>query len=477
MLCRTRRQGRNGAVIPLVAVCLIIICGMLAFVIDGGLMLDARRKCQIVADLACLAAVSDLFDKYNTNQGKDVSNSAINCALDCANQNGFNNDGTTNSVNVYTSQSNTNTYSKYSQYSQYGASTVTIPTGYVEVVVTYQTKSYFSGVFGAPTFTVVGHTVARAFYQATGVGNPGILLLDPTGSGSFKANGNAMAITGNGAVVINSSASDGMQLIGNSTVKAQSYYFSGAPGYTLTSNAELMDSSGNVLSSTSTLINSNVAPTPDPLSALPVPYNGVAPSYGTYSGNKSGTFDSSTLKLTQDTTTLTPGSLGGLSASGNANVVLQPGIYYVGDGGFSFTGNGNLTVSGPTDPTTGNGVLIYQSGTAGTISINGNGQVNIPPPTLGTYQGISIFQDRTSTQTVSVTGNGTSTLNSTTIGGSFYAKKGTLNVVGNGSTVDKLGSQYISYNLQISGNGNFTLDYAGASVPPPPPVRQLQLVE
>jgi hypothetical protein len=283
-----------------------------------------------------------------------------------------------------------------------------------------------------------------------------MLLLDPTGSGSFRANGNAWAITGNGAVVIDSTAPDGMQLIGNAGVKAQSYYFSGSPGYS--GDGNLQDASGNVLSANSTLINSSVAPTPDPLANIPPPTPGA---------------DLGSVQANGGTTTISPGYYsGGITAKGGGSIVMQPGIYIIGDGGMNFAGNGSLTVSGPPSPDTGTGVLIYQYGTTGSISINGNGVVNLPAPSTGTYKGIGLWQERDSTQTMNVTGNG-----QTIIAGTFYAQHGTMNIVGNGTTADILGSQYVSWDIAIKGNGSFTLDYAGQSTAPPPPNRTLQLVE
>jgi hypothetical protein len=266
-------------------------------------------------------------------------------------------------------------------------------------------------------------------------------------------------------VVVDSNDPAGLELIGNSQIKAQSYYFTGSPGFSDGSNTALMDASGNTLTSSSNLINSSAPPTPDPLASL-APPSQPSTSYGD-------------LKVTGGTQNLSPGYYQGISASGGGNIVLQPGIYYIGDKGFNFAGNGNLTVdlSGGPSPDTGNGVLIYQSGTGNqaAISINGNGTVTLPAPTTGTYQGITLWQQRDSTNTMSVTGNGSSQ-----ISGTFYAQQGTLAITGNGSasnTLDTLGGAYVSNMLSISGNGSFILDYLGSSQPPPPPNRTLQLVE
>jgi hypothetical protein len=88
--------------------------------------------------------------------------------------------------------------------------------------------------------------------------------------------------------------------------------------------------------------------------------------------------------------------------------------------------------------------------------------------TTGIYTGISLWQTRATTNTLTISGGGAGS----TLSGTFYAQHGTLKVSGgNGVGV---GSQYISYDLQITGSSSMTVDYNPATVAP---VRILQLVE
>jgi hypothetical protein len=266
-------------------------------------------------------------------------------------------------------------------------------------------------------------------------------------------------------------------MVGNGNISASGFYFSGTPGYSTSGSGEFVNiATGQVDNS---IIYSQQQPVPDPLATLPVPTmpntatlpNGdLANTTVKYTGN--GAYDSVNGILT-----LSPGTYnGGISASGGASIVLQPGIYYMNGGGFSFDGNGSLTVAGPASPDTGTGVLIYNNpqSNSDTISINGNGAVSLPAPTTGTYNGISIFQARTATAAVNITGNGT-----TNIGGTFYAAGATLNVQGNGgmllgNPIDNLGAQYVSADLTVGGNGAFNIDYQGGN---PINLRTLELVE
>jgi hypothetical protein len=137
---------------------------------------------------------------------------------------------------------------------------------------------------------------------------------------------------------------------------------------------------------------------------------------------------------------------GGIQVSGQVNLILMPGLYYMDGGGFSFTGQGNLTA---------NGVLIYNDpkSTSDTITVNSTGSITWTPPTSTMYHGIAMWQRRDSTNTLSITGNGTSQMY-----GALYAQSGTLNVTGNG-TQDVLGSQYIGYSVKLGGTGNFNISW------------------
>jgi hypothetical protein len=151
----------------------------------------------------------------------------------------------------------------------------------------------------------------------------------------------------------------------------------------------------------------------------------------------------------------------GITQSGQTQLVLQPGIYYL-NGDLTITGQAGITVAtGPnmvTSPDTGTGVLIYQS--TGTTKIAGNGAVSLTPPDTGTYNGITYFQARNNTNTVEVDGNG-----STQITGTIYASSALMKVVGNGgldgtgNPLDTIGNQYISNTLTVSGNGGFNVAY------------------
>jgi hypothetical protein len=456
---------RRGNLTMLVALLTLPVAGMMALTLDGGLLMDRRRQCQTAADLAALAAATDLYTNWNTNAGADPNGTAKTSALNNAKANGF--DNTTG--NTVTVNFNPSTYAG----GQWKGST--IPVGYCEVIINYTQARFFSAIWGQSGLSVQARAVARTSYSAA---EPGILLLDPTSKGSLNVTGNGgVVITGNGDVVVDSTNSEGGLVTGNGSISAAAYYFSGATGYHTSGNGAFLNSATGQYDAS--IMHSDVPKTPDPLAALPVPTmpsvatlpNGTKANSGvSWSGNNN-------YGAVNGTLTLSPGTYtGGISVSGNGNLVLQPGIYYMEGGGFSLSGNANVSVSGPSSADTGSGVLLYNApnGNSDTISISGNGSVTLPAPTTGTYKQISIFQARASSAAISITGNGGININ-----GTFYAAGAALNITGNGglqngTPKDSIGAQYISKDMKLTGNGSFNIVYSNLNATA---VRTIQIVE
>lgn len=404
-----RAIRRRGMVAVQVALCLVPLCGVTAFAIDGGMMLEYRRRVQATTDAAALAAAADLYQNYPTNSGLDTGGTAAASASSSATANGFSTNSTL---------------------------TVNIPpqsgpfvgkAGYAEVILVYDMPRGFSSILGSGSLPIQARSVARGMWAPF---NNGIILLDPTSSGSLTDSGNGTVTVSGADIVIDSSSASAAKASGNSTVSAPEIVITGTPGDVTTGNAKFVGG-----------IDSGATPTVDPLLYVPAPTISSLPA-----------IRSTKLTLTgSSTTTLNPGVYtGGISLSGNASATLNPGIYYLSGGGLAMSGNASLT---------GSGVMFYNDpGTSGgTINISGTGAVTLSPPTSGTYKGITIFQNRTATNTVSITGNGSMNLT-----GTLYIPHATLNVSGNGSN-NIMGSQYISYDLTVSGSGSVGIVWTGAS--------------
>jgi hypothetical protein len=397
---RTARYTRQGTVILLVAVCLTGMLGFAALALDGGGLLDDRQRVQSAADAAALAAVDQLFLNWQTYHGLDVDGSAKAAAVASATANGFPNV----TVNIPPL-----------------AGTFTGQAGYAEVIVQYTQQRYFSTVFGSAPVTVRGRAVAQGRWAAAKIG---VLVLDPTAPGAATTTGSGAVGVGGVPFIVNSNSPSAMSSTGGASFTASEFDITGVPGI----------SGSGTFNGT---VYSGQTPVPDPLAYLPEPdprtmtvqdHNGYH-----LSGTSSGTISPGVYK-------------GGITVSGQATLNMNPGIYYMEGGGFSFTGQGSLNASGVT-------IVNAPRSNSDVININGSGIINISPPTTGIYKGISLWQARSSTNTIYVTGNGGSSML-----GTFYTAHGTLNVTGNGSNY-VIGSQYISYDLTVNGNGGFLVSW------------------
>ena len=405
---RTPIANRRGNVAVIVAVCMTLLLGFAAIALDGGLIQHNRRSAQTAADAAALAAANDLYIHYPTYLGVDSPGSAATAAMAAASANGFNNDNVTNKVTVSIPPT---------------SGLHTGKAGFVQVDIEYYQQRAFSRIWGGGAITITAKAVAVGQWVPF---RNGILVLDPADPAALNNNGNGVMQVLNADVIVNSSAPDGGVATGSGTITAPNFYFSGAPGYSTSGSGTF---NGNKFN--------NQPPTPDPLAYLDPPKIADLPMQSHNPTNISG----------NRSATLSPGVYrGGIHVSGQANLILNPGIYYMESGSFSFTGQGSLQASG---------VMIYTdpNQNSDVVNVNGLGQMSWSPMATGPYKGISLWQRRSSENTIYLTGNGSSAIT-----GTFYAKKGMLTVTGNG-TQDVLGSQYISWKVNLGGNGNFNIDW------------------
>jgi hypothetical protein len=317
-----------------------MLMAVLALVLDGGLLRDNRRRVQTAADMAALAAVTELFTNYSTGQGLDANGTAKQSALNIASTNGFNNDGVKNTVTV---NLNPSVYQGGEWKGQ------TIPPGYVEVIITYKQPAYFSSIWGTGNTQVSARAVARGTWQQA---SAGIHVLSNSGT-SLSAQDNPTVHT-DGHLVTNSNDDNARDDGGRGSFDASQFFFSDGAGH---DDSYHNPNTGN---SDSNIINHSVPATPDPLAVLPAPSQpprATTPDGQlTYNLNWSG---DNSYGAQNGQLTLRPGTYTGGIAATSGSLVLQPGIYYLTGSGLSLSGNASVTVSGPSSPDTGTGVHIY----------------------------------------------------------------------------------------------------------------------
>jgi hypothetical protein len=418
--------ARRGVIAVLVALCLTGLMSILAISFDGGILQTEKKHAQATADAAAMAAASVLYENFPQNSGQDNGNLASKAAFAIAAANGYTNDGTTSKVVV-------NLPPLSGPYTGLA--------GHVEVIVTYYQPRGFSGIFGAGPIPVRARAVARGLWIAP---NAGVIVLNYTGKATLNAQGNGAATETGASFIVNSNNPSAAVDGGSGTIVAPEFDITG--GYTLNGGGQLQTTP------TPNNIFTGVHPTPDPLAYLPVPDQ---PPPGTMT----------TVAIVGGTQyTLTPGSYNNLPTFTSGDVVIfkqasagNGGIFYLTQGGLKSTGASLIM-----DATTNGGIMIYNAGTGTSdkIDITGNpaGTVALNGLTDGPYTGVTIWQARNAPQNMNIAGNG-----SFSIQGTLYAADALLQVTGNGA-VSNIGSQYVTLDLSIAGNGNVYINWAGNRV-------------
>jgi Flp pilus assembly protein TadG len=414
--------SRRGIVAPFVAICLIVLVGVLALTMDGGVLMSERRRGQAAADAAALAAASDLYKQDqtrtdHTHDGQDTAGTALTSAR------------TTSAANAYVYNGALTT------------ATVNIPpqsgafagkAHYAEVLVQYNNPRSFSRIWGSNSIPTTARAVARG--MLTPYTTAGIILLNPTASKSLMVAGNGDCTVNSGAIIVDSNSSDAAFVVGNGSVVGSEVDITGA---------DKIAGNGSISTIPPGRVYTGKQPTPDPLAGLPAPDPNTLP-----------TQSASQLNVTNGAV-LQPGRYYGGVSVGGGTVTLLPGIYYMDHGSFSMNG-GTLN---------GTGVMIYNDTTSG-FKLTG-GTWNITAPTSGPYVGIAFWQARGSNASISITGQGTCNLI-----GTVYAPDSFVSVTGQGGIT--IGSMFIADTMKLAGNGSFNVDWKGA---PAPGKRDIRLVE
>ena len=506
-MTQRRNSRRSGAVAPLVAMLMVVLCVVISIVLEEGMMLSESRRAQAAADAAAMAGACVLYQNVKTTAGIDPA--SITAATQMAADNGYLNNASGSNPNAGTTLVVANNPPSTGFFKNQA--------GYIEVNTTFYQGRYFSWVLGLwPINATLGNTMpvtARAVAEGTWVPfHAGVLLLNYTGS-DLQDTGNGQLNINGGDFIIDSNSSAALFQTGNATVVVQSGTID------ITGNDLSAQSSTGTLGSGSSIqtpngssdVYINQHPTPDPLAYLPLP--GSSTSGAPAIPPKAPRPQQVTLPSGQQAWLMWPGSYntntgndtqlppaGGVIVLMQANNSLQgstSGIYYIANGGFSYNNTSlvmdtSQVIINPAGQSW-NGLLDYQGSTGGImfymgpnatsgLNLQGNstGLVYLQPLTdPSPYSGMIYWQDPSNTTDVQIAGNG-----SFTIQGTFYSPTALMKVTGNGGTYtgslgqqiagSNIGSQYVSADLKMAGNGNVLVNYQG---PPKTPIRILTLVE
>ena len=410
MIRRSTRSKfrRRGSVAVVVTVCLIPLIGVMAMAIDGGFMIASKRRTQTVADASAHAAACRLYANLSTDPtGLDVNGTARAAALLTAAANGFNNDGTTNTITVNIPPSPLSNLFKTRPF-------------YAEVIAVSKQPRYFGSIFGSGTMAISARSVARGMAGgAQAYSNASIVALNSNLGSSLLVSGGAK-LTTQSTIQVDSSNAQAALVSGGATLTAPSLNVTG--NYSVSAGANLNITGGGG-------VNTAAASIPDPLAALAAP-NPL-------------TLLPQIFFSTYGSATISPGDyVGGLTIANGMTINMLPGVYYMRGGGF--TAAGGTTIKG-------DGVTIYMDNGGGQLTLSGGTNITLTPPTSGPYAGLTYFQDRSSTKPLIFNGG-----SGNSISGTVYAAGAQAQV--SGGTNTKVGSQFVVNTLSVSGGATVNLN-------------------
>lgn len=420
-----KNRHENGQVAVLIMAAIVALLGFTALAIDGGRVYADRRDAQNAADNAALSAALAIINE----QDQDAA------ALAVANTNGFDNDGTTNTVQVFWPP----TDGDYAGDDEY-----------VQVKIWALTDTALIQFVWPGTLANQVEAVARAYGRNSPVtGNAIVTLNNCTESG-----GETIEITGGGNSGGVQAYEGGIWI--NTSGGSCCGLDPGLQGFGITSDVGI-NSTGSCTYSGETLVapnpintgQNNGKPITDPLEFLEEPTcsangteSGGVYQPGNWSGGSlaGGTYEPGIYCITGD-----------VDISGNDGIVGDGVLLYFIDGGLRFTGNAGMTLTAPSESTC--------LGTEGDTTAS------------CTYKGIAIFVSRSNSSSIEVRGNG-----GDAVFGLIYAINSVVQARGGGSDAEETGvvGQIISARVEGNGGGSFKVTYDEDRSFTVPPIIELQ---
>lgn len=389
------RRSESGQALILIVIGIIALIGMTGLTIDGGDAYAEKRNSQNAADTAVLAAA---LAKVRGDDWHAI-------AYERAASNSYDNNGTTNAVEVYGCDDANSTCGYYDGNSEY-----------IQVVITAHTKAYFAPVVGIQELVTKVNAVARAAPSTTTQMFDGhaVVGLAPHDCQAVKYQGAADTNIPYGGIFVNSDCTNSAFFNHSGAAQLSTPSLCSVGGITYAPGA--LD-----IPSISTGCEPYAYPPaeivePDPICTGNATRNGNSMSAGNYTG------------------TFPPHGV----------TVLQSGVYCI---------NGDFRLNGG-DSLTGYNVVIRVNG--GNVTWNGGAQVNLSAPTNGPFAGLLLLlpSDPANAPDATVTINGNS---ESSLSGSILAMSADISVEGTGD--DGIFGQIIGYTVELTGNSANSIIY------------------
>ena len=411
---KTKLPSERGQAIVLIALALVGLIAITGLVVDGGMAFVDRRQAQNAADTAALAAALSQIrgDNY------------LSAAFANATQNGYNNDGLDNEVQVHRPPIS----GPYLGNSEY-----------IQVIITSHHQTYFGRVVGINEVTNTVEAITRAKPAEWGqiMNGYAVISLAPHsdcqsnkafwvhGEGTLDLQGGGVWVNSNhptcaflqqanGSVAFEDTSP--FTIVGGASIQKPQLIKRQVPGFGYMQREE----------GGSFPIQPSVGAAPVP---YPPPFLLPKPACG-----------GRVARVSENGTSMTPGNWSeDFPPKGVTD--LDSGIYCI---------NGDLRVNGG-ETLQGNGVLLYVE--HGSVHFNGGATIKLGAPGGGPFKGLLIYLPMENDSIVALNGNAESSFR-----GTILAPASLIRINGNSSSYG-FHSQIIGLYIELSGNSNVVVKY------------------
>lgn len=358
-------RKREGVILIWIAVLAMVLVGISGLAVDAAHMYFVGHQLQVTADAAARAGAyivhRDPADVQAFVREVVAENTALGEELQLADED--------IEIGLYTPSDVPGEVGTFTVTGE-SPNAVRVTARRTEGSLSGPVPTYFGRIFFVDTLNVSRFAIA----QQSGGAGAGLIVLHSDTPCALHMDSNARIRVGNGAVQVNSSATNGLCMDSNSEIDSGAVNVSG--GARMRGNARM----------TGTL-NEGVSPLDDPLADLPVPSTGT---------------DRGSVRLDSNSRrTIEPGYYsGGIKLDSNSSLYLNPGVYVLDGVGLVLRSNTSIR---------GEGVSIYVKNdiNAGSRTyVRSNGWMDLTPPSTGPYKDVVLWQSRANTNDMVINSNG-----------------------------------------------------------------------
>lgn len=393
------KKGERGQAIIIIVLSIVGIIGVSSLAIDGGNALVDRRKTETAASAAALAGAVSRIKGGNWRAA----------ALAAARMNGYDNNGTSNTVELNTPPlSGPNAGNSE----------------YIEVIVTSHLATFFGTVIGVPEVTSVANVVSRTKPASYGEMFDGYALVSLAPHSacdkprSFWIHTEAtISLTGGGIFVNSDNTKCAFIQMGSGSIRVQD----NSP-VTVVGGADIQKPK-------------LISPGEVQTGAVPISYPPAFQMPKVGCGSKLAEVD------------LINGSMTAGNWEGPGDFPPE-GVFDLHGGIYCITGN--VVLSGGSR-LVGNGVMLLIED--GEVRISGDAEVQLTAPTNGNAAGLLIYMPLDNHSRLAINGNGNSSYR-----GTILAPSADIRLNGPESKYG-LHSQIIGYYIEVDGQNNIVIKY------------------